>query len=84
MVYEKCFSCEIKHPKVECIGIWYCPNALCRGVGAAWFRSTLDSYKEIDGIHHEVCKIEWLEKGRKYNIDHKIKRKNFKIERKII
>ncbi len=75
---ETCFSCKLKHPSVEATGIWHCPNALCRGCGAAWFRRTLDSYKdEMDGTH-TVDDKEWIEKGRIYNKEKKIRRKNWK------
>lgn len=63
---ETCQSCGIKHPSVDAIGIWYCPNALCRGAGAAWFRKTLDSYQEYEDFTHSVEENEWQEKGKAY------------------
>lgn len=64
---EKCFSCGIVHERVECDGIWHCPNALCRGVGAAWFRYKLISFIENYDGTHSVDEDEWEEAGRKYN-----------------
>ncbi len=75
---EICQSCGLKHPHVECIGIWHCPNALCLGSGGAWFRSKLDSYLEYDTMTHTVDEIEWLEKGIQENIKNKIRRKTFR------
>lgn len=47
-----CYYCKLKHPKVEAAGIFHCPNKLCTGPGAAYFRRTLQSYKEnSDGTH---------------------------------
>lgn len=77
---ETCFSCEIEHPSVEAQGIWYCPNALCRGSGGAWFRSNLDSYKDNGDGYHSVDEKEWLRKGKKYNKKNNINRDEFKIK----
>ncbi len=67
-----CSSCKISHPEVECSGIFYCPNALCKGVGGAWFRYRLDSYKEYS-TYHTVDEDEYLEKAMLYNIENNIK-----------
>ena len=75
---NKCGSCKISHPKVEAGGLWYCPNALCRGAGGAWFRRRLDSYKEnYDGTHC-VDETELRAKGREENKKNKINRKVFR------
>ncbi len=80
-----CFSCGLKHYKVECQGIWHCPNALCKGSGGGWFRRTLKSYKEIDDNQkHTVDEQEWRFKGIIYNLKNGIRRYNFyrtKIEK---
>lgn len=74
-----CFSCGLFHEKVECQGIWHCPNALCLGCGGGWFRRTLDSYKECDDRSgmHTVDKTEWLKKGMYYNFENDIDRARF-------
>jgi hypothetical protein len=63
---ETCFSCGITDPRVEAIGIWHCPNALCGGCGAQWFRYTLDSYEDLGDGTHEVDEEELLLKGTAY------------------
>lgn len=70
---EKCQSCHIVHKQVECIGIFHCPNALCRGSGGAWFRHKLDSYKETHSGMHTVDEEEYFLKGTEYNKKNKIK-----------
>ena len=75
---NKCFSCELDHPKVEASGIWYCPNALCMGTGGAWFRAKLDSYRETENYTHTVDECEWLTKGKTYNKKNKITRQAFR------
>lgn len=57
-----CYYCGISHTEVEAQGIWYCPNNLCCGPGAAYFRSTLKSYKE-DTHRHYVNPMERRVKG---------------------
>lgn len=54
------------HPDVEAGGMWYCPNLLCSGPGAGWFRSTLESYKESSNGSHTVDSNEWIYKAKKY------------------
>lgn len=51
-IYD-CFYCGLQDGKVECGGIYYCPNGLCGGPGSAWFNSTLKSYKDLsrEGTH---------------------------------
>ena len=71
----KCFYCGLKHPKVECKGVFHCPNALCDGPGAAFFRSTLDSYVD-HGSTHTVDEDERLKKGKAHNKKNKIKVSN--------
>lgn len=70
---EECFSCGIIHPKVEAKGIWHCPNALCRGCGAAWFRNELNSFIDNKDGTHSVCEDEWKKKGKEYNKKNGIK-----------
>lgn len=72
-----CFSCGLFNERVECQGIWFCPNALCMGAGGAWFRRTLDSYQEVEYDRHTVDENEWLKKGIKLNKKNKIKIKEF-------
>lgn len=68
-------SCGLIHPEVEASGMWYCPNALCKGVGGAWFRATLDSYVECKKTHtHTIDEDEWQKKGKAYNKKHNIYR----------
>lgn len=58
-IYE-CGGCGLKHPSVECGGIWYCPNKACRVSGNGAFRSTLPSYREVSGGEkHTVDLREW-------------------------
>lgn len=55
-----CGFCSIgSHPKVECGGIYYCPNPLCTGPGAAWARALCTSYKEEPNGRHSVDWAEW-------------------------
>jgi hypothetical protein len=49
---------------VECKGVFHCPNDLCLGSGAAYFRSTLQSYKDL-GREHTVDEGEWFWRARK-------------------
>lgn len=66
MKKSECFYCKIDHERVEAEGIYYCPNPLCRGPGAAWFRRTLESYHEILDGRHTVDEKELKEKASKY------------------
>lgn len=62
---NKCYYCGFESKKVECRGMWYCPNALCSGPGAYWFRSTLKSF--VDEDHkHSICPHELYKKGKRY------------------
>lgn len=76
-----CGSCKLYHPNVEARGIWHCPNALCRGCGGAWFRRTLDSYRELENETHTVDENEWLEKGIAHNKKTGIGRRVFRKRR---
>jgi len=60
---ETCIACELSHPEVDSKGFWYCPNPLCPGVGAAWFRYMLDSYGSDGDGQHNIDLKEWVEKG---------------------
>lgn len=72
-----CFSCGLVHERVEAQGIWNCPNALCVGSGAAWFRKTLKSYKYNYRGEDTINENEWLDKGIVYNQENGIDRDNF-------
>lgn len=60
----KCDYCGLNHQQVEAGGIYFCPNPLCPGPGAAWARASLDSYIETEE-GHEVDQIEYLWEGLK-------------------
>lgn len=49
-----CHYCQLTHRKVEAGGMWHCPNVLCTGPGAGYWRSTLLSYREVKGGRHTV------------------------------
>lgn len=67
-----CHYCKLEHAKVECSGIYYCPNLLCTGPGAHYFRHSLDSYTEVEGGRHTVDEVEIVEKAlAKINADPK-------------
>ena len=74
-----CGSCGLYHKKVECSGIYHCPNALCKGCGGGWFRQRLKSYEECnDGSGcHTVDEKEWLIKGIIHNLKNSIFRLRF-------
>jgi ribosomal protein L37AE/L43A len=56
-----CHYCKLKHDKVEAGGLHHCPNNLCSGPGAAYFRSKLKSYvDDTDGSGHTVDSYEWI------------------------
>jgi len=61
-----CFYCGHYSNKVEARGLWYCPNLLCSGPGAAWFRAKLKSFKEINFFRHTVDPEEWREEAFRY------------------
>jgi hypothetical protein len=63
---ETCASCGTTDPSVEANGIWHCPNALCRGVGAHWFRRRLKSYKDNVDSTHSVNEDELQREGKRY------------------
>ena len=60
-ISNTCFYCGHISQHVECQGMWYCPNLVCNGPGAGWFRSKLPSYKETGGVNgsHTVDFDEW-------------------------
>jgi len=49
-----CHYCGLHDENVECGGIYYCPNPLCLGPGAAYFRSKMKSYEESENGKHSV------------------------------
>ena len=67
----KCLYCGYRNKQVEAQGIWHCPNALCTGPGAAYFRSTLKSYKEVPR-GHTVDEWEYWIKGAIHNLKNRI------------
>lgn len=71
---HKCFYCGFISNRVECKGMWHCPNALCSGTGAYWFRRKLKSFKDEPNRHHSVCPHELYKKGKRYMIIQKLKR----------
>jgi hypothetical protein len=62
-IYE-CCGCGIYHPEVECAGIFFCPNPLCPSCGAAYWRSKMKSFRDINGHKHTVDPEEMVEIGR--------------------
>jgi len=58
-----CGACGLYHRAVEAGGIWHCPNPLCPGPGAAYFRSKLDSFRKVENFKHEVDIEEWIPKA---------------------
>lgn len=36
--HQTCHYCELTHPHVEAGGVYHCPNPLCPGCGAAYWR----------------------------------------------
>jgi hypothetical protein len=62
--HNTCYYCKLTHATVEAGGVWYCPNPLCTGPGAAWFRASLKSYKEIgQSGKHTVDAFEAIEQA---------------------
>lgn len=55
-----CHFCKLSHRAVEAGGIFHCPNPLCTGSGAAWFRSRLESYREDGSYKHTIDSNEAL------------------------
>lgn len=66
---RECYYCGLVHKGNEAGGMWHCKNLLCKGPGAAWFRSTLESYKD-NGLNHSVDENEWIYKAKKYQEEH--------------
>ena len=64
-----CHYCHLTHPKVEAGGVWYCPNPLCTGPGAAYFRAKLKSYHEEAHGRHSVDSDEMAAFGLAYARD---------------
>jgi len=56
-----CYYCKLTHDLVEAGGIWHCPNPLCTGPGAAYWRSQCKSYKEVSGDRETVDPLEMVE-----------------------
>lgn len=51
---EKCRYCGIEHADVEASGIYYCPNPLCAGAGAACWRAKMRTYRPTVDDRHTV------------------------------
>ena len=49
-----CYYCKLHHKNVEAGGMWHCPNPLCTGPGAAYWRSKCKSYREFPNGTHTV------------------------------
>lgn len=47
----RCYYCGLVDSRVEASGVYHCPNVLCMGPGAGYWRSKLKSYAE-DGCDH--------------------------------
>ena len=62
---DTCGYCGFTSSKVEAGGIHYCPNPLCTGPGAEWFRCKLGSFILLHDTH-EVNVDEWFTKGVEY------------------
>lgn len=45
---ETCISCGLDDERVECGGIYHCPNPVCTVTGAVWARRPLKSYRDND------------------------------------
>lgn len=58
-----CFACGLEDESVEAGGLYHCPNPLCTGCGATyWKRENLDCKKTLDGIEIS-SKKEWITKA---------------------
>jgi hypothetical protein len=67
-----CYYCGTQSDKVECQGIYYCPNACCTGPGGGWFRRKLKSYKENKDGTHSVNEKEYYWKAKLYTLKRKL------------
>lgn len=65
-----CIGCGLTHRRVECKGIYYCPNVMCTASGNYNFRSTIPSTVETKR-GHEVDLGDWVEAGYRYLSEHK-------------
>lgn len=63
---DDCFYCGLNNTKVEAGGIWYCPNPMCLGPGAHWFRIKLKSYVESSNDKHTIDLDELQAEALKY------------------
>lgn len=59
-VIGTCSYCGLSHQKVESNGLAFCPNVLCPGPGAYFFRSQLPSYTGFPNGKYSVDKDELL------------------------
>lgn len=51
---ERCEYCDLLDREVEAGGIYHCPNPLCFGCGAWWFRVLTAGYANVDSHRHTV------------------------------
>ena len=64
----QCYSCGLKHRKVEAGGIYYCPNPFCTISGATWFRKQLESFEPSLDNTYTVDNKEWYSTAVDYTI----------------
>ena len=67
---ETCHYCGLTDDRVEAGGVYHCPNPICPGCGAAYWRKELcKSYKDLPNGNHTVDSEElaaigdWLLEG---------------------
>lgn len=60
-----CYYCKLEHKRVEAGGIHHCPNVLCTGPGASYWRSKLESHQD-HGSTQSVNALEAYTKGLEY------------------
>lgn len=64
-----CIYCKLQHSRVEAGGLWFCPNVLCPGPGATYWRSQLKSYRDNEDGTYSVDSREVLDKARALTYD---------------
>lgn len=60
---SRCSFCGYESEDVECAGIYYCPNPICQGCGAAWFRQNMKSFTELPSGKHTIDVVELYDFG---------------------
>lgn len=61
---ETCRGCGLTHKRVECAGIYHCPNPACMSSGAAIHRMKLTSYQQNASGTHTVDPQEVIDTAR--------------------